>query len=166
MTTASSGEPVPERGGAYTYGGQVTFQYAPELDREPDPGEVVWSWVAFEEDASQGKDRPIAIIGRTPDGRFAALMMSSRDHDGDRRWVSIGAGPWDREGRESWLRTDRVLAVQADAVRREGAVMTPAVYERVVLAMGASASGTLGSSLARLAPPRRFARLRRLFGRS
>src|SRR6476469_6178015 len=37
-------------------------RYAPEADGEPDPGEVVWAWVPYEEDASQGKDRPVLLL--------------------------------------------------------------------------------------------------------
>ncbi len=37
-------------------------EYAPEIDGEPDPGEVVWGWVAYEDDPSQGKDRPVLIL--------------------------------------------------------------------------------------------------------
>src|ERR1700752_2148705 len=35
--------------------------YAPEADGEPDPGEVVWAWVAYEDDPSRGKDRPVLL---------------------------------------------------------------------------------------------------------
>ena len=55
-----SGEPEPERGGAHTYRGTVTWEYAPEMDGDPDPGEIVWAWVSFEEDSRVGKDRPLA----------------------------------------------------------------------------------------------------------
>ena len=131
-----AGEPAPARGGAYTYRGPITWEYSPELDRDPDPGEIVWTWVAFEEDASVGKDRPVAVVGRADDGRLVALMLSSKDHDGDRDWISIGTGPWDREGRESWVRRDRVLAVPAGAVRREGAIMPRETYTMIVAGMG------------------------------
>ena len=36
----------------------VVPHYAPEMDGEPDPGEVVWAWVPYEDDPAQGKDRP------------------------------------------------------------------------------------------------------------
>lgn len=128
-------DPVPERGGAHTYHGVVHWEYSPELDRDPDPGEIVWSWVAFEEDDSIGKDRPIAVVGRSDDGRLVALMLSSKDHDGDRDWISIGAGPWDREGRESWVRSDRLLVVESRSVRREGAIIPRATYDVIVAGM-------------------------------
>jgi hypothetical protein len=56
-------DPPPARGGAYDYDGVVLWEYSPELDHDPDPGEVVWTWVAFEDDPSIGKDRPVAVIG-------------------------------------------------------------------------------------------------------
>ncbi len=37
------------------------ISYEPEADGLPDPGEVVWGWVPFEEDPSQGKDRPSEV---------------------------------------------------------------------------------------------------------
>lgn len=152
---APDGERAPDRGGAYTYTGRISWEYRPELDRDADPGEIVWTWVAFEEDASVGKDRPVAVIGRADDRRLVALMMSSRDHRGDRGWLSIGTGPWDREGRESWVRTDRVLAVHANAVRREGAVLPAATYAAIAQAMGARVVPTAK-------PPRRGGLLSRL----
>ena len=134
MTT--QGETEPERGGAHTYRGAVTWEYAPDMDGDPDPGEIVWTWVSYEEDARIGKDRPIAILGRAEDHRLVGLMLSSRDHSGDRDWLAIGAGPWDSEGRSSWLRRDRLLAVPAASVRREGAVLPRATYDAVIAAIG------------------------------
>jgi hypothetical protein len=164
-STDPHAEPVPARGGAYTYSGAVHWEYSPEIDREPDPGEIVWSWVAFEEDASVGKDRPIAVVGRADDRRLVALMLSSQDHDGDRRWISIGSGPWDRQGRESWVRRDRLLAVPAGAVRREGAILPRATYDAILGGVGAS----IGAASSRSAQPsggelRRA--IRRIFGRA
>lgn len=162
MSQNGSGEPAPARGGAHTYDGPIEWEYSPDLDRDADPGEIVWTWVAYEEDASVGKDRPVAVIGRADRGRFAALMLSSQDHRGDRGWFSIGTGPWDKQGRESWLRTDRVLAVAPGAVRREGAVIPPATYQAIAAAMGGRARGHAPSAVA----SRRglLSRLRRLFG--
>ena len=159
-----AGEPAPDRGGAHTYRGAIAWEYSPELDRDADPGEIVWTWVAFEEDDSIGKDRPVAVVGRADDGRLAALMLSSQDHRGDRGWVSIGTGPWDRQGRESFVRTDRVLAVSARAVRREGAVMPRATYESIVTAMGGRIHAAAATSRRR---PRGgvVARIRALFAR-
>lgn len=132
----AAGEPEPERGGAHTYRGPVAWEYSPEMDGDPDPGEIVWTWVSFEEDSRVGKDRPIAILGRAEDHRLVGMMLSSRDHSGEKDWLAIGSGPWDHEGRRSWLRRDRLLAVRADSVRREGAVLPRATYDSVLAAVG------------------------------
>lgn len=117
-------DPRPPSGGAYAYRGRVTPDYAPQPDRDPDPGEIVWAWVPYEEDPHVGKDRPLVVIGRGEQPRqYVALMLSSRDHAGDRGWVGLGSGPWDRERRESWVRVDRPLGIDDGGVRREGAVL-------------------------------------------
>lgn len=168
MSNAESSA-APERGGAYDYRGTIHWEYSPEIDHDPDPGEIVWAWVAFEEDASVGKDRPVAVVGRTDDRRLVALMLSSRNHDGDRGWISIGSGPWDREGRESWVRRDRVLAVHAGAVRREGAILPRPTYEAILVGMqGATAtapSSRPAKNQARASSSGLFSRIRRMFRR-
>ncbi len=116
-------------------------EYAPEIDGEPDPGEVVWGWVAYEDDPSQGKDRPVLILGRDGAGWYG-LMLTSKDHDRDaddeaghgRYWMDVGSGGWDREGRPSEVRLDRLIVLRDDIVRREGAAMDQTVFEAVVTA--------------------------------
>ena len=105
--------------------------YAPDPDGAADPGEIVWAWVPFEEDARRGKDRPLLVVGRAG-GELLGLMLSSQHkRDGEPGWVAIGAGAWDREGRESVVRLDRVLEVAEHGIRREGAVLTRDRFERV-----------------------------------
>ena len=112
--------------------------YSPILDGEADPGEIVWTWVPYEEDYSKGKDRPVLVVGR--DGSWLlALMLSSKDHvspgqlegPGGARWLDIGSGPWDPQGRDSEIRLDRVLRVDPASVRREGAIMDKTTFDRV-----------------------------------
>lgn len=119
---------------AHDYAGRVVVDYAPELDGDPDPGEIVWGWVPYEEDPTRGKDRPMIVIGRTDDGSGAvvALMLSSHDHAGEPGWIHLGAGAWDAERRESWVRADRLLAVPPDGIRREGAVLDRDRFLRLV----------------------------------
>ena len=109
--------------------------YAPNLDGDADPGEVVWTWVRYEEDSGQGKDRPVLVVGR--DGRtLLGLMLSSQsDRDGQRDWLALGAGAWDAERRPSWIRLDRVLEVDEDGIRREGAILDRARFDRVADAL-------------------------------
>ncbi|MBD8506195.1 type II toxin-antitoxin system PemK/MazF family toxin [Hoyosella sp. G463] len=104
--------------------------YAPELDGHADPGEVVWTWVEYEEDASQGKDRPVLVVGREG-ATLLGLMLSSQDHGGDRDWLPIGSGAWDSQGRESWVRLDRVIDVPEKGIRREGAILGRGRFDAV-----------------------------------
>jgi hypothetical protein len=148
----------PERGGARDFRGTVVPEYAPEHDAEPDPGEVVWAWVPYEEDRARGKDRPLVVVGRAQDDpdTYVGFLLSSREHDGDGRWHSVGAGGWDPQRRPSWVRIDRPLAVRADAVRREGAALGPEVFLGLV-------EHALGGAAARRGGPP-ASRLRRLVG--
>jgi PemK-like, MazF-like toxin of type II toxin-antitoxin system len=109
-----------------------TIAYAPDLDGAADPGEIVWTWVPYEEDTSRGKDRPVLVVARGGAGDLLGLMLSSqgRRHD-DAHWLPIGSGPWDREGRDSYVRLDRVLEIPEHGIRREGAVLPADRFERV-----------------------------------
>lgn len=119
-----------------------TVTYSPDPDGEPDPGEIVWTWVPFEEDHSKGKDRPVLLIGRDREW-LLGLQLTSQDHDRDaeqerragRVWVDIGTGSWDRSGRASEVRVNRILRVDATTVRREGAVLERVRFDLVVSAM-------------------------------
>lgn len=120
-TGASDGSDYPG-----DYRDMINFEYSPSLDGDADPGEIVWTWVPFEEDHSQGKDRPVILVGR--DGEYLlALMMTSKDHNNrehaDPNYLDIGSGPWDPQGRASEVKLNRVIRVRPDAMRREGAIM-------------------------------------------
>jgi PemK-like, MazF-like toxin of type II toxin-antitoxin system len=107
------------------------IEYAPNLDGDADPGEIVWTWVPFEDDPAQGKDRPVLVVGRSGH-TVLGLMLSSKDRrDGEHNWLALGAGEWDHEARPSWIRLDRVIEVHQDAVRREGAVLDRARFDKV-----------------------------------
>lgn len=120
--------------------------YAPVPDGRPDPGEVVWAWVPYEDDPQQGKDRPVLVIGTVtgPGGEqlLHCLVMTSKDHDRDeaqeaaagRYWIDVGSGAWDPRGRPSEVRLNRLLVIPADAVRREGAALPADVYADVIAA--------------------------------
>ncbi|MGI9083789.1 MAG: type II toxin-antitoxin system PemK/MazF family toxin [Aeromicrobium sp.] len=120
----------------------MEITYDPHPDGRPDPGEVVWTWVPFEDDPTQGKDRPVLLVGRA-DGQLFGLMMTSQDHDVDeeqearegRHWFDIGSGPWDDRGLPSEVRLDRLIPIDPDAVRREGSVLDELRFEAVAAAL-------------------------------
>jgi hypothetical protein len=110
--------------------------YAPDLDGRADPGEIVWTWVAFEDDPHRGKDRPVLVVGRDDGTNLFGLMLSSqRDREGQRHWLALGSGVWDRDERPSWIRLDRVLTMRETGIRREGAVLDPARFDRICQAL-------------------------------
>ncbi len=109
----------------------LRLTYAPRVNGAPDAGEIVWTWVPFEEDPSQGKDRPVLIIGRCDAEYSYAVKLTSRSHDGDRDFLSIGAGSWDAKGRESWVDVDQFYLVHRYGVRREAAALDRERFSRV-----------------------------------
>ncbi|WP_298488168.1 type II toxin-antitoxin system PemK/MazF family toxin [uncultured Rothia sp.] len=128
-TVASDGSDYPG-----DYRDMINFEYSPSLDGDADPGEIVWTWVPFEEDHSQGKDRPVILVGR--DGEYLlALMMTSKDHNNrehaDSNYLDIGSGPWDPQGRASEVKLNRVIRVRPDSMRREGAIMPEDTFRLV-----------------------------------
>jgi hypothetical protein len=105
--------------------------YSPNLDGRADPGEIVWTWVSYEEDPSRGKDRPVLVVGRDRATLLGLMMSSQESHAADRSWVGIGGGSWDDGHRPSWVRLDRVLDVPEEGIRREGAILERAVFDIV-----------------------------------
>lgn len=103
--------------------------YDPNLDRDPDPGEVVWTWVPFVEHDGRGKDRPVLIIARLSDYAVAGCYLSTKQHRG---FLPVGTGPWDGQGRPSYLNPNRVLRITHGGLRREGAVMPRERFEEIV----------------------------------
>ncbi|WP_425571043.1 type II toxin-antitoxin system PemK/MazF family toxin [Rugosimonospora acidiphila] len=107
------------------------LSYAPELDGQADPGEIVWTWVPYEEDPHQGKDRPVLVVGRESRTLFGLMLSSQSERDGQPHWLALGPGEWDQGHRPSWIRLNRVLTMREDSIRREGAVLDLARFDRV-----------------------------------
>ena len=68
--------------------------YAPDLDGRADPGEIVWTWVVYEDDPTRGKDRPVLVVGRDRRTLLGLMLSSQEHHRNDPNWVSIGSGSW------------------------------------------------------------------------
>ena len=83
----------------------------------------------------------ITLTAKTAKELILALQLTSKDHNGypspcgRRRWVDIGSGAWDRQGRPSEVRVDRVVRVDPKAVRREGAVLSRQRFDAVARAV-------------------------------
>ena len=112
--------------------GPVRMAYSPATDGDPDPGEIVWTWVPFEERDGRGKDRPVLVVAAEKGGRsWLAVQLTSKSHQGQAEFVAIGAGAWDSAGRPSWVNIDRVFRVFDGGMRREACALPSARYEAV-----------------------------------
>ncbi len=109
---------------------RLDIEYSPCLAGDPDPGEVVWVWVPYEEDPTQGKDRPVVVIGRRGAHLLGVALTSQRREQEEQ--VPVGTGPWDRDRRPSYAKVERLLEIDPQQVRREGAVLPKAVFYEVV----------------------------------
>jgi hypothetical protein len=110
----------------------VRIEYTPSMDGDPDPGEVVWTWVPFEEDPTLGKDRPVVVIGRHGALLSGVALTSKPSTD----TIEVGSGPWDGRGRTSYAKVDRLLDIDPSFVRREGAVLNRRRFDAVIDAVG------------------------------
>lgn len=113
----------------------LTITYAPSIDGDPDCGEVVWTWVPYDERDGRGKDRPVLVIAREDETRVLAVRLTSKSHDGERDYLSIGAGDWDSQGRPSWVDVEQIYRVHREGMRREASVLDVDRFARVAAAL-------------------------------
>jgi mRNA-degrading endonuclease toxin of MazEF toxin-antitoxin module len=103
----------------------------PSTDGEADPGEVVWTWVPFEEQDGRGKDRPVVVVAAEVGGTVLAVALTSQEHPGRPEYVAVGAGAWDGKRRPSFARVDRVYRLHPGGMRREAAALDRAAFDAV-----------------------------------
>lgn len=113
----------------------LQISYEPSRDGDPDAGEVVWTWVPYAEHDGRGKDRPVLVIARQSADRVYAVRLTSKSHDGDRDFLLIGPGPWDSQGRPSWVDVDQLYSVHADGMRREASALDRERFDTVAQAL-------------------------------
>lgn len=116
---------------------RLRISYAPDRDGDPDGGEIVWTWVPYDERDGRGKDRPVLVLGRQSAERVYAVRLTSRSRDGDRDYLSIGSGPWDSQRRSSWVDIEQLYSVHAAGMRREASALDPERFARVAAALRA-----------------------------
>ncbi|PRQ11666.1 hypothetical protein C1Y63_04445 [Corynebacterium sp. 13CS0277] len=106
-----------------------SIYYAPDMDGQADPGEVVWMTLADDEGDTQ--ERAFVVVGRTHHEIMALLISPNAEHAEEKTWLDIGSGVWESSGRNSWVRLDKVVTMPEDAIRRQGAVMPRRRYDRI-----------------------------------
>lgn len=113
----------------------LALAYAPSLDGEADAGEIVWTWIPYAERDGRGKDRPVLVIGRESAERVYVVKLTTKGSEGSREHLSIGSGPWDSQGRESWVDLDQLYSVRSDGIRREASALDLDRFTRVAHAL-------------------------------
>ena len=103
--------------------GRLRTSYTPSTDGDPDPGEIVWTWVPYEENDGRGKDRPVLVVAAEPGGTVIAVALTSQEHPGRPDYLPIGSGDWDGRYRPSYVRVDRVYRIHPAGMRREAAAL-------------------------------------------
>ena len=70
-------------------------------------------------------------------GRTSSLFVESETIENrfNVELVDVGTGGWDRSGRPSEVRVNRIIRVDPDAIRREGAVLARERFEEVATAI-------------------------------
>ncbi|MFF1633281.1 type II toxin-antitoxin system PemK/MazF family toxin [Leifsonia sp. NPDC058248] len=115
----------------------MTTTYTPRTDGDADPGEIVWTWVPYEERDGRGKDRPVLVVAREATGTVLAVQLTSQEHPGRSDQLSIGTGAWDSKGRSSYVMIDRVFRVHQQGMRREAAALDARRFGAVRTALSA-----------------------------
>lgn len=105
--------------------------YAPDMDGQAEPGEVVWIWAPSDGPDAPPRERAMLVIGRDRHTILGLLISPNPKHAGAESWLDIGAGEWDAAGRQCWIRLDRVLEVSEQGVRRQGVLFPQRRFDRI-----------------------------------
>lgn len=105
--------------------------YAPDMDGQTDPGEVVWIWAPADGPGKPPRERAMVVVGRNRNSILGLLISCNPEHRNDDNWLDIGSGGWDPRGRQSWVRLDRIIEVSELGIRRQGTVIPQGRFERI-----------------------------------
>lgn len=101
--------------------------YAPDMDGNAEPGEVVWVTVP----SHPPRQRSMLVVGRERGEVLGLLISSEAEHASDERWLGIGAGEWNASGKPCWVRLDKTMIVPESDLHRSGTIIPQRRFERV-----------------------------------
>ncbi|KAB1502589.1 type II toxin-antitoxin system PemK/MazF family toxin [Corynebacterium sp. 320] len=107
-----------------------TIIYAPDMDGQAEPGEVVWANLRFDK-VSAHEQRAVLLIGRNNHTLLGLLISSHSQHANEHNWLPIGSGPWNDSTPESWIRVDKTLLIPETFILRRGTRMPERRFERI-----------------------------------
>ncbi|APT92093.1 hypothetical protein CPHO_03385 [Corynebacterium phocae] len=105
--------------------------FTPDMDGQADSGEVVWVWAPADTPQDPPQERAILVVGRTRTTILGLAISPNPEHADESWWLEIGAGEWDDQGRQCWIRMDRVLEISEEQVRRQGVLFPARRFERI-----------------------------------
>lgn len=108
-----------------------SLYYAPSMDGQAEPGEVVFIWTPSDGADQPLRERAMLIVGHNRGTVLGLLISPNPQHADDERWLDIGTGDWDVAGRACWVRLDRVLEVSELGIRRQGILFPRRRFDRV-----------------------------------
>lgn len=108
-----------------------SIYYAPDMDGQADPGEVVWMWAPAGTPHHLPQERAIVIVGRTKFNLLGLLISDCPRHEEEDNWMDIGSGAWDTAGQQAWVRLDRIVEVNESGIRRQGAIIPRRRFDRI-----------------------------------
>ncbi|WJY68579.1 type II toxin-antitoxin system PemK/MazF family toxin [Corynebacterium auris] len=101
--------------------------YAPDMDGQAEPGEIVWVTVP----SNPPQERSLVVIGREHRDVLGLLISPEEKHRDDEHWLGIGSGEWEDTGEPCWVRLDKTLMVPESEVHRRGTYIPPRRFERI-----------------------------------
>ena len=104
-----------------------SIYYAPDMDGQAEPGEIVW--VTVPSDPPQ--ERSLVVIGREHHDVLGLLISPWEKHLHEDHWLGIGSGEWEDTGDPCWVRLDKTLMVPETEVHRRGTYIPPRRFERI-----------------------------------
>lgn len=104
--------------------------YAPDMDGQADPGEVIWNNIRTQK-GGEIELRAVLIVGRQKHTLLGLLISSNPEHAAKPNWIRIGSGPWDAEGSESYVCLDKILEIPESEIQRRGVSMPERRYDRI-----------------------------------
>ena len=108
--------------------------YAPDMDGQAEPGEVVWANLHFVRQVGLER-RAVMVIGRNHHTLLGLLISSDPRHADDGNWFPIGNGPWSDKHDTSWVRMDKTLLIPETFIQRRGVRMPIRRFERLASAL-------------------------------
>ena len=108
-----------------------SIYYAPDMDGQADPGEVIWVWIQPNLPGHPARERAMVVVGRSQHLLLGLLISPNPEHANEDNWIDIGSGGWDVAGRQCWARLDKILEVPESTIRRQGAIIPKSRFERI-----------------------------------